>query len=124
MSRGRSVRGVFRARVDQTAHAIGKEHVNLLRLDDGCDFAEAVDRMQDGLSGAVGARAVVGCPGLRLRARASRLRLALKGAARPALRAVHARNLTAFGDGRDDVAALLFADGAEFLDPITHLVQM
>ena len=47
----------------QPTHSVGKEHIDLLRLDDRGNFARAETRMQDRLPGAIGARLLVRCAG-------------------------------------------------------------
>lgn len=52
-------------RVNQTAQAVGKEHVYLLRLNHSRHFAEAERLVHHHLSRSVGARRVIGRTGLR-----------------------------------------------------------
>jgi hypothetical protein len=46
-------------RMDQPSHAIGKQHVNLSRLDQGRNFASAPNRMAHRLAGSICAFHVV-----------------------------------------------------------------
>src|SRR5215218_3780242 len=105
------------ARVDETAHAVGEEHVDLLGLDQRRHLADAEDRVRQRLARAVRARTVVRLAGLRRGAR-GRADAGLERAPRAALRTVHARDASGLRHRRDDVPPLLAAHGTELLDAL------
>src|ERR1044071_508254 len=111
------------ARVDEPAHAVGEEHVDLPGLDHRRHLAHPEDRVRHGLARAVRVTAVVRGSGSRRRAR-RRLTAGLEPAARAALRAAHARDAPRLRHRRHDVAALLAAHRADLLHALPALMNL
>jgi hypothetical protein len=83
--------------MDQAAHAIGKEHVYLLRFHNRRHFAEAKVRVQDRLARSIGTRLFVGRPDSGVGSATGEFGSTLEGAKFAALRAIDTRNQTALG---------------------------
>ena len=104
--------------MNETSHAIGKQHVNLQRFDQGRHFALSECRMHHGLSGAICTRLIVRCTGIDLASR-SRRRSALEGTERSALRTRHSRDLAALRERSDNVPTLFAALNTKLLNAIS-----
>jgi hypothetical protein len=109
--------------VNHAAHSIGKEHIDLLRLNHGGYFSGPVGWMGQVLSGAIRASAIVWGAGFRTGTRRLWSRGGLEGTAHAALGTTNSRDLAALGNSGDDVAALLLTLGAELIDAIAHSVS-
>jgi hypothetical protein len=109
--------------MDQPAHAIRKEHVDLLRLDHGSYFTRPVGGMGQVLSRAIGARAIIGSAGFSAGAGRARPHSGLERTAYATLGTANSRDLAALRNRGDDVAALLLTLGAELVDAIANRVS-
>ena len=108
--------------MNQTAHSIRKEHVDLLRFNNGGHFTGTVRGMGQVLSSAIGARAIVRGAGFGAGSGSARTSGRLERTADAALGTADPRDLPALGDGGDDVAALFLTLGAELIDAIAYSV--
>jgi hypothetical protein len=108
--------------VNHAAHSIGKEHVDLLRLNNGGYFPRPVGWMGQVLSGPIGTSAIVWSARFRTGTRRLWSRGRFERTSHAALGTTNSRDLAALRDSGDDVAALFLTLGAELIDAIAHSV--
>src|SRR5258707_14385911 len=108
--------------MDQTAHSIRKEHVDLLRLNHGRYFTGAIGWMGQVLSRAIGAHAIVRGTGFSAGAGRARTRGWFERTAHATLRTADSRDLAALRNRGDNVPTFLLAASAELIYTVANRV--